>query len=293
MIECVPNLSEGCDAAAVFAIAAAVRLSGARLLDIHSDCDHNRSVFTLVGTAEELEQAAVTLAHEAASRVDLRAHRGVHPCVGALDVVPFVPLAGSRMNECVDVALRVGERIARETRVPVFLYGRAARSVNRASLAAIRRGGIEGLGARIGREGWLPDFGPPRLHSSAGAVAVGARPLLVAYNVCLETVDIELGRRIAAATRARNGGPIGVLALALPFRGRVQISMNLTDVEMTSVASAFSWVRRLADQNGIRVESSEIVGLAPRRALAGATADGLLLQGRLEDRILEDRLEGA
>jgi glutamate formiminotransferase len=292
-MECVANLSEGCDAAALSEVAAVVRRTGARLLDVHADCDHHRSVFTMAGTAVELEEAAVRLAHEAVSRVDLRIHRGVHPRVGALDVVPFVPLLGSTLSECVDLAVRVGERIARETRIPVFLYGRAARRKDRASLATIRRGGIEGLAARIGREGWVPDFGPPALHASAGAVAVGARLPLVAYNVCLKTADMMLGRRIAAAARASNGGPTGVQALAffLERRGCVQISMNLTDVEATSVAAAFSWVVDLAAASGVEVVSSEIVGLAPRRTLVGATAESLRLKGRLADRMLEERLE--
>jgi glutamate formiminotransferase len=273
---------------------ASARSSGARLLDVHSDCDHNRSVLTLAGAAQELERAAVALARWAADAIDLRYHRGAHPRVGALDVVPFVPLAGSTMKECVLLARQTGEEIARETHVPVFLYGRAARRAERSSLAAIRRGGIVGLGARIGRDGWVPDFGPAELHPSAGAIVVGARDPLVAYNVWLETDDIGLGRRIASATRATGGGPAGVQALAFLLQGRgcVQISMNLTDVEATPVAAAFSWVRDLAAANGVRVGRSEIVGLAPRRALVGATAEALFLEGRLEDRILEDRLEG-
>jgi glutamate formiminotransferase len=294
LIECVANLSEGRDAAAISEMAAVVRRAGARLLDVQSDCDHHRSVFTMAGTASELEHAAVRLAHEAATHIDLRIHRGVHPRIGALDVVPFVPLSGSTLGECIDLAAQVGERIARETSIPVFLYARAARREDRASLAAIRRGSIEGMAARIGHEGWVPDFGPPTLHPSAGAVAVGARPPLVAYNVCLETTDMALGRRIAAAARASNGGPIGVQALAffLEGRGCVQISMNLTDVETTSVAAAFSCVSDLAAANGVGVASSEIVGLAPRQALRGATAEGLRLEGRLVDRMLEERLEG-
>jgi len=292
-MECVANLSEGRDMAAISEMAAAVRRTGARLLDIHSDCDHNRSVFTMVGNTGELEYAAVRLAHEVAARIDLRIHRGVHPRIGALDVVPFVPLCGSTMRECVDLAVWVGERIARETSIPVFLYGHAARRPDRTALAVIRRGGVEGLAARIGREGWVPDFGPPTLHSSAGAVAVGARPPLVAYNVCLDTMDVALGRRIATAARASNGGPAGVQALAffLEGRGCMQISMNLTDVAVTSVAAAFSWVSALAAANGVRVTSSEIVGLAPRRTLIGTTAEGLRLDGRLADRILEEHLE--
>jgi glutamate formiminotransferase/formiminotetrahydrofolate cyclodeaminase len=293
LIECVANLSEGCDAAAIAGMAAAVRSAGARLLDIHSDGDHNRSVFTFVGTAPETESSAVRLACEAVSRIDLRRHRGVHPRIGALDVVPFVPLDGSSMSECVGVARRVGAAIAERTGVPVFLYGRAAVNPARSSLAALRRGGLDALRRRIGSEGWTPDFGPSRLHPTAGATAVGARPLLVAYNILLDSADLGMGRRIAFAARGVNGGPRGVQALAffLDGKGCVQISMNLTDVEATSVLAAFQRVSDLAASHGVRVASSEIVGLAPRRALAGATARDLRLADRLEGHILEERLE--
>ncbi len=293
MIECVPNLSEGRDAAAIAGMAAAARSTGARLLDVHSDGDHNRSVFTLVGTAPEIERAAVTLAREAVARIDLREHTGVHPRIGAIDVVPFVPLGGSSMDECVGLARRSGARIADETGVPVFLYGMAATSPVRSTLATLRRGGLDGLRERIGREGWVPDFGPPILHPTAGAIAVGARRLLVAYNVCLESRDLDLGRRIASATREADGGLRGVQALTffLERRGCVQISMNLTDIESTSVLAAFRRVSDLAAADGVRVGSSEIVGLAPRRALVGASTENLRLADRLEDHILEARWE--
>ncbi len=295
MIECVPNVSEGCDAAAIAGMAAAVRWGDARTLDVHSDCDHNRSVVTFVGTVPGIERAAVRLAREVVARIDLRRHRGVHPRIGALDVVPFVPLAGSSMCQCVDVARRVGAAIAEETGVPVFLYGCAATNPARSTLAALRRGGLDALRERIGRGGWVPDFGPSTLHPTAGATAVGARPPLVAYNVCLESMDLGVGRRIALATREANGGPRGVQALAflLERKGCVQISMNLTDVEATSVLTAFRRVADLAAAHGVRVASSEIVGLAPRRALAGATAEDLRLTGRLEDHVLEERWENA
>jgi glutamate formiminotransferase len=292
LIECVANLSEGCDAAAIAGMAAAIRLADARLLDIHSDGDHNRSVFTFVGTMLEIESAAVRLACEAVGRIDLRRHCGVHPRIGALDVVPFVPLDGSSMSECVNVARRVGAAIAEETGVPVFLYGRAATNPARSTLAALRRGGLDALRERIGHVGWVPDFGPPELHPTAGATAVGARPLLVAYNVCLESTDLDVGRRIAFAAREANGGPRGAQALAFLLEGKgcVQVSMNLTDVEETSVLAAFRRVSDLAASHGVRVASSEIVGLAPRHALAGVTAKDLRLTGRLEDHILEERL---
>jgi glutamate formiminotransferase len=276
-------------------MAAAVCSAGARLLDVHSDGDHNRSVFTFVGTAGEMELAAVLLAREAVARIDLRVHTGVHPRIGAIDVVPFVPLGGSTMGECVSLARCTGAAVADETGVPVFLYGEAATDPARASLAALRRGGLDALGTRIGREGWVPDFGPPRLHPAAGACCVGARGPLVAYNVSLESTNLDIGRRIASALREKNGGPRGVQALAffLERKGCVQISMNLTDIESTSVPEAFRRVSDLARAAGVQIGSSEIVGLASRRALAGATTESLRLTDRLEDHVLDPRWEAA
>jgi glutamate formiminotransferase len=293
VIECVANASEGRDASAIAGLANAVCVDGVRVLDIHSDSDHNRSVITFTGPADEIGSAAVRLAIEAAARIDLRTHRGVHPRIGALDVVPFVPLLGSKMEECIHLAWQVGEAIASGTGIPVFLYGRAATDAARMTLAALRRGGIQGLGARIGSAGWIPDFGPSHLHPSAGAVAVGARAPLVAYNICLETTDLALGRRIARAAREAAGGPRGLQALAflLDTSHQVQISMNLTNIEATPVRVAFEWVSSLARACGVRVAASEIVGLAPRRALAETTAADLLLPGRIEDYTLEERLK--
>jgi len=291
LIECVANLSEGRDAATIAGMAAAIRSTGSALLDVHSDVDHHRSVFTFAGTADEAVTAAVRLAGEAVARIDLRTHRGVHPRIGALDVVPFVPVDGATIDECVTAARLAGRTIADDTRVPVFLYGLAASQPARASLAALRRGGLDGLRERIGRAEWIPDFGPTALHPSAGATAVGARPPLVAYNVCLDSCDLAVGKRIAAAARSVNGGPRGVQALAflLERRGCVQISMNLTEAAPGIVAAAFDRVRWLAEACGVGIASSEIVGLAPLAALLGATSRQLLLDDRIEDHVLESR----
>lgn len=295
MIECVANASEGRDAAVIARLAEAAQAPGTRLLDIHSDPDHNRSVLTFVGSEDAVGSGALRLAIEAARSIDLRRHRGVHPRTGALDVVPFVPLEGATLEDCVAVARRVGAAIARETGIPVFLYGRAASVEARAALSVLRRGGLDGLAARIGGPGWLPDYGPARLHPSAGVAAVGARPLLVAYNVCIAGLDLEGARAIARDVRGAHGGLPGVQALAfrLDEAGCVQISMNLTDVAATSVPAAFERVARLAESHGLRVASSEIVGLAPRRALCGATASELLLTDTIEPHVLEDRVEAA
>lgn len=289
-MECVANLSEGRDAAVIATMAAAVCSGGARLLDVHSDADHHRSVFTFTSGASESVASAVALARAAVARIDLRAHSGVHPRIGALDVVPFIPLE-STMDDCIAAARRAGAAIANETGVPVFLYGQAASDPRHATLAALRRGGLVGLRERIGQPGWVPDFGPAALHPTAGATAVGARAPLVAYNVCLETTDLGVGQEIARACRAAHGGPAGTQALAFFVAGQgcVQVSMNLTSVHPGVVAAAFERVRELAHARGVAVTSSEIVGLAPRTALRGATTHGLLLRDRVEDHVLESR----
>ncbi|MEW5825931.1 MAG: glutamate formimidoyltransferase [Candidatus Bipolaricaulota bacterium] len=294
MIECVPNLSEGRDAAAVERIAAACRIPGVRQLDVHSDADHHRTVLTLVGDADPLETCIVALAQSAQREIDLRRHAGVHPRVGALDVVPFVPLGRESMRVCADLARRVGERIARETGIPVFLYGRAAEPPDSMTLAQLRRGGLAGLAGRMERGETRPDYGV-ELHPTAGAVAVGARGLLVAYNVCLATRDLELARRIARSVRATEGGLAGVqaLALALPRRRMIQISMNLTDPEATSLSNAFEAVAACAADAGVAVHSSEIVGLAPTWSIGPLDARALRLEEPLEGKLLERRLEAA
>lgn len=291
MIECIANLSEGRDAAAIEAMAAAVSRSAARLLDVHSDRDHHRSVFTLAGEPAHVERAAFALASEAVARVDLRAHRGVHPRIGAVDVLPFAPLGGATIEDCVAVARRVGEQIAVKLGVPVYLYARTASRPERAPLAALRRGGLAGLRERMADPAWAPDFGPPHLHPTAGAAAVGARPPLVAYNVVLDTSDMAVARSVAAATRAAGGGPPGAQALAfyLESARRAQVSMNLTEVEPGCVAAAFDRVRDLSAAHGARVAWSELVGLAPRAALRGCTAERLRLRDRIEAHVLEDR----
>ncbi len=295
MIECIANLSEGRDAAAIEAMAAAVCRSPARLLDVHSDGDHHRSVFTFVGTPAHVERAALALACEAVARIDLRAHRGVHPRIGAVDVLPFAPLGDATIEDCVAIARRVGEQIAVALGVPVYLYARAASRPERASLAALRRGGLAGLEERMADPAWKPDFGPAWLHPTAGAAAVGGRPPLVAYNVVLDTSDLAVARSVASAVRAAGGGPPGVQALAFFLESArcAQVSMNLTQVESGCVAAAFDRVRDLAEACGTRVAWSELVGLAPRVALTGCTTERLRLRDRMEAHVLEDRWEAA
>ena len=301
LVECVPNVSEGRRPEVVDEIVAAFAGAGpeALVLDRSSDPDHNRSVLTLMGPGPALVEAAVAGAVACARLIDLRAHRGVHPRMGALDVLPFVPFgAVTRLRggddpelDCTDLAELAGRRIAEEAGVPVYLYGAAARHPGWAALPAVRGKGFEALRDAPGdRPG--PDCGGPGLHPTAGATAVGAREVLIAYNVELAGADLELGRRIAAAVRERDGGLPAVRAMGVPLvhRGRVQVSMNLLDWRVTPPAKAYAAVAALAERHGARVEASEIVGLAPAGSLGVDDPAELRLRGALDDLLLESRL---
>jgi len=292
VIECVPNVSEGNRPATIDALAGAVARSGCRVLDLHIDPDHNRSVLTFVGDEASLLDGVLDLAREARDRIDLRVQRGVHPRMGAIDVIPFVPLDGATMDDCIRLAHRAGRAIGETLGIPVLLYEGAAASEDRRNLASIRRGQFEGLAEKLGRPEWAPDFGPSAPHPTAGAVAVGARDFLVAYNVVLGTDDLSVARRIAATIREANGGLAGVKALGLPIAGRgfVQVSMNLTDIRATDVSRAYARVEAEAAELGAAIVGSEIVGLVPRAAVGGATTASLRLDRELEGVILENRL---
>jgi len=282
-------VSEGRDRAVIEQIAKSI--THCRILDIHSDPDHHRSVFTLIGDEEQIAEGAIALTKSAIALLDLRTHCGVHPRMGAVDVIPFIPLGQTPMSACVAVAERVGQTIGKDLGVPVFLYGAAARSSTRSSLPSVRRGGFENLKAKLAA--MPPDFGPREPHATAGAVAVGARPLLVAYNVVLASDDLLVAKQIAATLRESNGGLPGLRALGvmLVSRQRVQVSMNLTDIQATTIPAAFCAVRREAQQRGVGVLESEIVGLIPEIALDGAMASDLLLPYDPCERILETRIE--
>lgn len=297
LLEAVPNFSEGRRDDVLRAIAAAaVSVPGCRLLHLSSDVDHHRAVVTLAGHEDDLLAGIDDMAGAAIERVDLRTHRGVHPRIGALDVLPFIPLGTSCMEDAVAAARRAGERLAERHDLPVFLYGRAAGHPVRARLADLRRGGPDALAARMAEDpAWAPDFGPNRLHPSAGAVAVGARDFLVAFNVLLETGAVEIARSIAREVRESSGGLPGVQALGLALESRecVQVSMNLTALERTTMADAFRAVRDLAIRHGVAVRASELVGLTPEHGLGGATPDELGLVGFGPDAVLEERLRRA
>jgi glutamate formiminotransferase len=296
VIESIPNISEGRRAAVIADIADAVRRApGARLLDVTSDPDHHRSVFTLAGSADAVERAILELIARAVAAIDLRTHRGVHPRIGAVDVVPFVPLEGATMAECVVLARRIGEQIAGRFGIPVFLYEAAAANPGRARLEHIRRGGLAALARRMTTSEWAPDFGPAAPHPTAGVTVVGARPPLIAYNINLASTDLAAARAIAAAVRERDGGLpfVKALGLRLEERGAVQVSMNLTDYTRTSIPQVFGAVSAEAARRGLTVLDSEIVGLVPRAAIAGIATRDVGLRTFRDDQVLESRLDAS
>lgn len=280
LIESVPNVSEGRRPEVIDRLAAAIAaVPGVYLLDRTSDASHNRSVFTLAGEHEPVTEALERLVEAAIHDIDMDAHDGEHPRIGAVDVVPFIPLAATTMDDCVVLATAFGERIATRFDLPVYLYARAARRPDREKLADVRRGQYEGLKAEIGQRGREPDIGPARLHPSAGAVAVGARPFLIAYNINLASDDVDLAKRIARRVRESGGGLPRLQANGFevrePERGhplRAQVSMNLLDFAVTPLWLAWDSVRELAAEDGIALAESELIGLAPLAAFL-AVAD--------------------
>jgi glutamate formiminotransferase/formiminotetrahydrofolate cyclodeaminase len=295
LVECIPNFSEGRQADTVHALVAAIRaVPKVFLLDEEMDADHHRSVLTFAGAPDAVAEAAFQCARIATDLIDLRHHQGGHPRIGATDVIPFVPIRDVTMEHCVDVARRLGERIGRELHIPVFFYERAASHPERTNLEAIRRGGLEGLAVRMGTESaWAPDFGPSRLHPSAGATIVGARPPLIAYNVNLRTEDIGIAKSIAKTVRFSSGGLPSVKAIGIELAGRrlVQVSMNLTNYEETPIHVAFEAVRHEAERLGVQIAGSEVIGLVPQQALIHAAEASLQLEGFNRSQVLETRLE--
>ncbi len=266
----MPNVSEGRDGRVIRALADAVRRGGADLIDVHSDIDHHRSVFTFLGPAEAVERSALDLARAAVERIDMRRHRGVHPRVGAVDVIPFVPLRGSSMDDAVAAARRVGAALAADCRLPVFFYGAAAGRPERRELGELRRGGFEHLAERLGGPGGEPDAGPRDPHATAGASIVGARGVLIAFNTVLAGADVEVARTIARAVRASSGGLAGVQAMGVWLASRkvAQVSMNLLDYRRTSPRTVAEHVAAAAAALGVTVHEHELVGCAPAAAFA-------------------------
>ena len=294
MIEAVPNISEGRDRSTIDAVSAAVRsVPHVALLHVHSDPDHNRSVFTYASEdAAALREATLRLYSEVVERVDLRNHEGEHPRVGAVDVCPFVPLRGHAMADCVALAREVGELVASKFSLPVYLYESAATAEHRRELPSIRSGGFEKFGEKILVERWQPDFGPAAVHPSAGVTIIGARVPLIAFNVQLGTADFTIAEKIARAVRGISGGLryVRALPIHLRHRGIVQVSMNLLDYRRTPIHRAFQIVKEEADRHGVTVLSSEIVGLVPAEALFAVAEWNLRIAGFRNDIVLEERL---
>ena len=295
LVECVPNFSEGRNPETVQQIAAAIAaVDTACILDKHVDPDHNRSVITFVATPERIVEAAVAGVRRAAELIDMRRHDGVHPRLGATDVLPFVPIHGVTMDDCVRLAHEAGETIARELSIPVYYYERAALRPDRVNLEDVRRGAYELLLEQIATNpDRAPDVGPVRVHDSAGAIVVGARPFLIAFNVVLRSDDVSVARQIARAIRARNGGLPCLKALGFELRTRnlVQVSMNLVNYEVTGMGAAYDAIRREAEALGVEIDSAEIVGLVPRNALDREAEYFRKLANFSEATILENQIE--
>ncbi|HXM75969.1 MAG TPA: glutamate formimidoyltransferase, partial [Thermoanaerobaculia bacterium] len=270
VIECVPNFSEGADPVKVGEIADAVRaVPGLRLLNVSSDASHNRSVLTFVGDPTAVRGGVLALFEAALPRIDLTRHRGEHPRMGAVDVVPLIPIRGATVADCVALSRELGEEIGRRFGIPVYLYEDSAASEGRRNLADVRKGEFEGLAAKMEKPEWKPDFGPDRPHSTAGAVAIGVRAPLIAYNINLATRDLAVAERIAKSIRHVSGGfrYVKAMGVDLADRGLVQVSINMTNYRKTPLHRVFECVRSEADRHGVAIVGSEIVGLTPADAL--------------------------
>lgn len=295
IVECVPNFSEGRSADTVQEIADAIRnVSGILLLGQEQDGDHNRAVITYVGSPQAVVQAAVAAARVALARIDLNLHQGVHPRIGALDVLPFIPVQNITLAECAALAEQAAQAIWEQCRIPCYLYEAAARRPQNRNLADVRRGGFEGLAKEsLLRAERQPDIGGPGLHPTAGATAVGARKFLIAWNVLLQTEDLEIAKSIAALVRQSSGGfPfVKALGLALPSRHMTQVSMNLLDFEETPMQPVFDVIRREAERKGVEVVGSELIGFLPRKALEANLQAGLHFVNFRSEQVLENRIE--
>jgi glutamate formiminotransferase / formiminotetrahydrofolate cyclodeaminase len=293
LVECVPNFSEGRDKSKVDAIVETMKLDGVYLLDREMDADHNRCVITIAGDRDAVQEAAIRGVGKAAELIDLNQHQGAHPRLGAADVVPFIPIEGVTLEDCVAMARHVGEQVWKRHKIPVYLYEAAATSPERQNLENIRRGQFEGIRAEIATNpARKPDFGEAALHPTAGACVVGARKFLIAYNIFLNTADVEIAKKVAKAVRFSSGGLRFVKAAGFLVRGQAQVSMNLTDFEQTPIHRVFEAVRAEAARYGALPQSSEIVGLIPKKALEQTAEWFLQIENFDSSLILENRLAG-
>jgi len=293
IIECIPNISEGVDREKIEAIAGALRAApGVRLLGVSSDASHNRSVLTFVGDASAIRGGVDALFSAVLPRIDLNRHKGEHPRMGAVDVVPLVPIRGATMEDCVGLSREIGAHIGQRWGIPVFLYEESAASETRRNLAEIRRGEFEGFGRKMEDGAWKADFGPAAPHPTAGVVAVGARAPLIAYNINLGTRDLSVAERIARAIRHIGGGfrYVKAMGVELADRGCVQVSINMTNYRKTPLHRVFECVRSEAERSGVPIIGSEIVGLTPAEALFMAAEHYLRFENFSSDQVLEMRL---
>ena len=293
LVECVPNFSEGRRKEVIDAITNEARARNVKVLDVESDANHNRSVLTFVGEPDDVKDAGLAISAKAIELIDLNKHRGEHPRMGAVDVIPFIPISDVTMEECVQLARDFAKEFASRLRVPVYLYEAAATRPERKNLADVRKGEFEGLREQIGKNpDKTPDFGPNKIHPTAGATAIGARQILIAYNVNLATANLDVAKKIAKQVRGKDGGLSAVKALGfeLKDRGIVQVSMNMVDYKASQLFKAFELVRTLAEEQGIQVVESEIVGLVPQEALIDSAQFYLRLHSFKKDQVLERKL---
>ncbi|EIV99138.1 LOW QUALITY PROTEIN: glutamate formiminotransferase [Thermoanaerobacter siderophilus SR4] len=293
IIECVPNFSEGRDQEKIAQLVKeVVSTEGVKLLDYSSDKDHNRTVITFCGDAKGVKEAAFKLIKKASEIIDMRYHKGEHPRIGATDVVPFIPVKNATMEECIQIAREVGEKVGRELNIPVYLYEEAATTPERKNLENIRRGEYEGFFEKIKQPEWKPDFGPQEMNTKSGATVIGARNFLIAYNVNLATDNIDIANKIAKAIRFSSGGYryVKAMGVELKERGIVQVSMNLTDFNKTPIYRVFETIKAEASRYGVNVIGSEIIGLVPAKALFDVADYYLRIENFSENMVLENRI---
>ncbi len=292
IIECVPNISEGRDEKKIDEIIKNLRDTGVKILDYSSDPDHNRSVITFVGDKETVKRGAFQVAKDAVRLIDLRKHHGTHPRMGAVDVIPFIPVRGVKMKECIDISREVGKQIAEELEVPVYLYAESATFPDRVKLPNIRKGEFEGFFEKIKKPEWKPDFGKPVVHPTAGVTAVGAREFLIAYNINLDTTDIKIAKKIARSIRESSGGLryIQAKGMELKDKGCVQVSMNILNYKKAPLYRVFEIVKMEAERYGVNVIESELIGLMPMDAALKSLAFYLRLPKLSAENILETKI---
>jgi glutamate formiminotransferase len=291
IVECIPNFSEGKDKIIIQKIADSAKEFDVKLLDTEWNESHNRSLMTIVGSPEEVFKASFAMIKTATQLIDMTKHKGEHPRIGATDVVPFVPVSGVSIEECVQLSKKLGQKVATELNIPVYLYEESAQREDRKNLADVRRGEYEGLKEEIKTNpDKKPDYGPKEFHPTAGAVVIGARKYLIAFNVNLDTKDIEIGKKIAGIVREKDGGLPGVKALGFDVDGYAQVSMNLVDYHKTNIDKAFEEVKKGAEKLGVKVKNSEIYGMIPLEALTMAVGNTIKADGFKMDQVLEKKL---